>query len=589
MSVVRHLFRKSSIFAGAFLLSVFLAGCQQADSGVPSAFMSPQGLKAEAFLPQTTFVVFELGAGNQQQQDAFNNLLKKFPSDDQQNFSQNVIQGFDKDLTTYNLDYQKDIVPAIGPNVRLFVGIEGTPSKQTKPDVYVFVPLQDPSKMDAIFTDLLQGGSFTQQDYNGTPVLSKTSGSQYMARVNDLLLITNDADILKGALDRQKSAQPSLIADATYQRTLQQLKPSVAFAYINVQGILNVLHQDPTSRTQFEQAFGQLPSGNLIEAIQGEMFSAQAEDNGIHFYGAAYGDEEKMKTMEQNFSNLPSHQPYLYSRVPGNSVMAYFETYNLEKVINEDFQNWSGVKSFNDGLTQLKQSFTQIGLDFDNDFMPLFDQGVALNIHHDDSIVPSFAFYADVGNHPDAANKVMGKLKIIVDVLLKDIDAKIPDSPGLFTNEAVTVAGGQAYVVRLHLDKLNSQNSNLATLQLFLTQPVEFWYGVTGDKLAFLALEPNFDQNYQTAQKVSDDQNFQHVTSQLGGLKSGVMYMSPATFVGYLDKIVQLAHLGSPADSQSSSDYDKVKSYLKPLTGAAFTTEAVSAGEAHFEGFLLIE
>lgn len=589
MSLVRHLFRKTPVFTGFFLLAVLsFSGCQQNSPGVPSAFMTPKGIKAEAFLPQNSFIVFEFGAVDQQQQEAFKNLLKHFPSEDQQSFQKSLVEGFDKDLGAFGLSYEQDILPAIGDNFRVFAAFAGVPAQQANPEVYAFIPLADPAKMDAVFDKLVQTGTFTKTDDNFHTIISKNSGEQFMTRVDDMLIMTNGLDALKGALQRQPGGQ-SLLTDSVYQRALGQLKPSVAFAFIDLKNLINVISQDRTSRQEFEKVFTQMPAPSEAEAYQGEMFSVQAEEKGLRLYGAVFGDEEKMKTMDQNFLNLPSHPPYLYKKVPGPSVDAYFEGYNFSKILSYDLKIWNSIEGFAQGFEKVKQAFTQIGLDFDTDFMPLFEEGIAFTIHNNGSVLPSFGLYLDVEKHAPEADKVMSKLKTIVDIVLKDMEPTLKETPGLITNEETKVSGGKAYVIRVNINKMNSQNKNLEALQLLLTQPVEFWYGVSGDKLAFLAFEPKFDQNYQQAPKVSEDKRFQSTVAQLKGLNSGVGYLSPSTLVSYMDKVFDLTQLAAPDNQQSGSDYEKVKSYLKPITGLAVTSQPVSAGETHFEGFLLLE
>jgi len=593
MSFVRHFFRKTSTLVGVFLLGTLIfSGCQQTSSGLPSALATSKGLLAEAFLPQDSFVVFEFGANNQQQQDTFAKLLQHFPAEDQKTFGQNLVDGFDHDLTTVGLDYQKDIVPAIGNNLRVLVAIKGQPSQQKEPDVYAFVPLADPSKLDSVFDKLVQSGSFTKENYNSSAIFSRTNSNnpQFMARVDDMLIVTNSENNLKQALDRQHSAQPSLLQDQSYQKALQQLKPSLAFIYINVQGVFDVLRQDPTSRTQFEKAFGQLPGGSFVSALQGEMFSVQAEDQGLRLYGSVFGDGQKMKALSENFLTIPNHQPYLYKRVPGDSTIAYFEGYNLHQILNYDFEQLQNVDGFSDGLTAIKNSFSQIGLDFDKDVLTLFDEGTAFVFRNNGTIFSSMGFYTDVEKHFDEANKVMQKLNLILDGVLKNARASaLKDTPDLVTNEAVDMNGSKVYVLRLHLDKAGSQNKNLAMLQLFLTKPLELWYGVTNDKLAFIAFEPNFDQIYSTSPKIADDKNFQQVVAQLPGLNSGLFYLSPATFVDYLDKIVGLSSMNSANSTQDQQNYQKMRAYLKAFTGFVFTTTPVSAGEAHIEGFIKVQ
>lgn len=589
MSFVRRPFRKILLFAGVFLVMVVVVGCQQAGKGVSSALVTPQGLKAEAFLPQDSFVVFQAGAANQAQADAFANLLKHFPVDDQSAFQKKLVEGFDKDLSAYGLGYEQDILPIVGKNLQILVALQGTPLHQEKPFVYAFIPLVDPSRLDGVFGKLVQGGSFQKEHYGALDIISRSSGEEYMVRVGDLLVVSNDLASLKSSLDRQQSSQQSLLQDAAYQRALGQLKPSVAFAYINLQGIFNVIRQDPQARAGFEKLFAQVPTTGSTDAYQGEMFSVQAEEKGLRLYGAVYGDEAKMKAMEQNFSNLPSHEPYLYKKVPGGAVDLYMEGYNLKKVLDYDFNIWSGIDGFSQGLEKVKQGFSAVGLDFDKDFMSLFEQGVALSVHNNGTVLPSVGLYADVEKRSQEAGKVMERLKTMIDVLLARMASTRKDSPDLLTNQEVTVSDGKAYVVRLNLDKVDPSNPNFATLRLFLTKPVEFWYGVTGDKLAFLALEPGFDQIYVSSPKVQDDSGFQRVTAQLQSLESGVVYISPAAFVGYFDKIFDLASLGSASARSNTAEYGKIKAYFKPLTGAAFTTVSVSAGEAHFQGFVLID
>jgi hypothetical protein len=592
---------------------MLLAGCQMASGGVNSILSTEQGLKVEAFLPQDTLLLFKVGPTDQQQHDALDNLLSRFPAKDQQSFGGKLIEGIDKDLKDYGLTYETDIVPLTGDKAQMVLALAGTPfTTDGSPDLYAFVPLQDPAKADAVLQKLLQNHAYSQEIYGTHTLYSKTGGGEFMAVEGDLLIVTSGEDVLKNALDRQQMQQASLLDNQAYIRSLREFQPSVLAAYFNVQQMLVVLKQDSASRTKVEEVFGQFPGGDFLNSLQAGMFYVKAEDKGLRLYGAIFGDDDRMKALPQNFSSFPVHAPYLDKKVPGGDVLAYFEGYNPAKALGIELGAWENVPGFSNGLDLVKQDFAGSGLDFDKDFAPLFEQGVAVAINYNGSVVPAAGLYADVQGHTDEAGKVMGQLKNFVDYLLNDLETKSPDMNGLLTNDQATVAGGPAYVLRLHPDQIKSTDKNLALLQLFITKPVEFWYGITGDQVAFLAFEPDFDKQYQGSAKVQNDQNFRNMMEQLADPQAGVGFISPSSFAGYFDTLVGLSQIdpnniladsraafgsqqsaaggAGAGDSQEvDDDYNDVRAYFKPITGAGFTVQPVSAGESRLEGFVQIQ
>ncbi|MFO0781144.1 MAG: DUF3352 domain-containing protein [Candidatus Gracilibacteria bacterium] len=585
MSFPRRLFREVILFSGFFCVSIFFTACQQA-SGLDSAFRTPSGLQAESFLPERLLMLATLGSGDVQQNEQFMKLLDHFPLKDREEFGKNVLDGLNNDLHAVDLDYQRDLEPVLGQNFQGMMAFARLESSE-KPDVYAFVTLKDPEGLDRIFQSLETAKKLQKLMHGEYAVYSTENQAQYMVRVQDLLVVANRQDLLESALDRWRLHQPSLLNYQPYRRALAQLKPAVAFGYIDFQGLFTTLRQSPDSKERFEKLLG-FSGSQMLDIIEGEMFYLRAEEKGLRFYGSVYGQEEKMKALEQNFLTYQTREPYLVKKIPGSRVFMYFEGYNLASVLSYDFEIWSQIEGFSAGLEKMRQTFSSVGLDFDRDFLPLFEKGVAFKINNESTILPTTGIFVDVSGHEESAGKVMRVLKNMGDALLKNAPV-LQDSPGFITNEEVQVGGGQAYVARIHMNKLGPSQKNLAAAALLLTKPVELWYGVTGDNIAFLAFEPDFDKNYAEGPKVAQDEQYRAVVSNLSGLKGGINYVSPAVFTQFLDKIFDLGKLGGRPDERVLADYESIKSYLKPLKGFAFTTLPVSAGETHFEGFGLIE
>ncbi|HSC49622.1 MAG TPA: DUF3352 domain-containing protein [Gaiellaceae bacterium] len=234
-------------------LAFVLAACGSGASSSSSTGGSPPAGAALLRSDLLGFVSIDSDLGSSQWQ-TFDKLWQKFPSHD------TWLRQIEQSLAKQNLDYERDVKPALGPE--LDVGI--APSGSTEAVVGVTKP-DDPAKLK----QLAAKGS------NGTPAVTRDLGDGWWAIADK----ASDFDaVLKG------SGEPLSGSDSFTTAIGKLPGDALVRAYLDGPQLDQLVKQRTPSNTS-----GLDPSALGLQGLKYVAVSLSAEDDGLRLQGASSG------------------------------------------------------------------------------------------------------------------------------------------------------------------------------------------------------------------------------------------------------------------------------------------------------------
>jgi hypothetical protein len=352
--------RFSRLLAGFFaVLALVVAGCGGKSTSGVSTETGASLVKADAL----AFVSIDSDLGSAQWQKV-DDLSHKFPGRDK------ALAQLKQELAKEGVDYDKDIKPALGPEVDIAVATGRTLSDTstvflTKPD--------DAGKFKELVKKLNA---------------SDTSGERAVYREVDGWYAVSDKEAAIDAV--LKGGGSALSDDGTFKDALGELPDhALAKAYLNGPKLAAVIRQAAQeSANPFEASTVGLDNLEFVSA------SISAEDDGIRLKGAAKGSGVKSLTSSDYSSKL-------LGDVPGDALA--FLTFRGEGTIDR----LEKLKS-NPAFSQTLQQFEAIaGVSLD-DMLALLRNEVGFYLRPG-AVIPEFTLVLDPQDQ-SAALKTLDKL-----------------------------------------------------------------------------------------------------------------------------------------------------------------------------------
>ncbi len=569
-------------YKGAFLVLALLSmlvftGCRN-NSGNGSAMRTSKGTAVESVLPQNSGMVIALGTDNKNQSENMDKLKAYFPKDGLDKIRQSLIEN----MTKNGLDYENDIKPVFGEKIRMMVEMSNYPAKSLNAvmgapafsDTLLVVPIADETKADALQQKMIKNSNFLQDKHRDVIYFQKPGDKNLIAKVQDLLVVANSVQGLKDAIDRKLDAKPSLLDNDQYKKTLTELPDSIAFMFIQAKNYSPALYgvtQAQTSNYADEQ--------NYLQAMDYQFFALSAEDKGLRISGKEYGDEKLLKNSKLNLKTVAVDKPVLANKVPAAQAMIYSEIANAKGILNLEMMMFERVLGVADLKSKIVAFFAASGLDFEKDVAAFFDKEMSLVMNDNGSLLPSLALYINASSNPVGAQKT---LDVLDKLIRQGVDMFSENQKNLASAlvfaESNLKDGAKVHVLRVKMQDLKS----------IINMPIELWYGLSKDNIAFIALYPNFDKDFgDTAKVVINDSTFKEVKSVYAKDLNGFTYISPAVFAQYVDKILAFASMTGDAEN-SANLRQQISAYTKPIKGILINSKANSESESEKSGFVLI-
>jgi hypothetical protein len=367
-------------------LAVVAAGCGGGSSASSAAGAEIAPASAPLFISLNTD--FE---GDQIK--TFRTLLDKFPGSD------GLLRMALAELEQEDVDFERDVKPALGPELDIVLLDLGQDAEAPKPEVVVLLQPDDPAKLDALL----------QKDPNGTPtVKEEVDGWTVLAETQASIDLFN-----------QMRSGGTLADSGRFADAMEGLPDdALARAYVNADLILE--SYEAAGPVGSAQTLGQLfPNG--VPSVGGTV---SAEDGGLRFQ-ATGKTTQPTDTFE---ASLPDELPA--------GALAYVGFNNLAKGVRES------LKSAGEANDQFDQQLGQIelalGLSLDRDVLPLFEQEGAIAVYPAASGpgLPGIQLVLNVDDQEQA-----------IETIDKLLARAAQFSPGIPTPQSIDIGGVKAKAV----------------------------------------------------------------------------------------------------------------------------------------------
>jgi hypothetical protein len=552
---------------------------------------SSSGFLLEEVLPANTWFWLSVSTLDPEQQQAYQAIVSRF-SDDPDALRDKLLAGIDENLQSVDLSYIEDISPILGEEgVRFGFGL--SEDGDGKVVVNVALTLQDPSKAQDLLNALEREGRFVKKTRDDFALYYNVFSEQEskdnpdvvvynFAIYEDLFLIASSEDDLMDMLNRARSeGDESLWTDSTYQAAIEELPPHhLALFYVDSQEVLARQQEvaESTLTSSAASAGSAALSPSTDQYLKAQAFTVVALDNMLSIQGFGLGDRGKLTADDTTLDRLDAKKRYLYKDIPAQSIMAYFESYNLALNLSDRLNATEGTDLQGKLSTYLEAFVGEIPAE---DLQRFLSEGYALSAHRNTGFLPGVSFVVDVSDG-----------SLTAQTLLDAIDTQITSLVGLFkfqggdlaealSKDVEETAVGTFDVVRLDVDGAMSLYqsygdsfvlpSALKGLQIVLL------YGITDDDRLVVSNYEGWLSALDVA--LSDDADFQEATDPLDDHKEGVFFVDFDELGRYLTEF-QSFRKALSADAEAI-----LQESIDSTTEATSTTDETAAeGGEEVEG-----
>ncbi len=592
----------------------FTSGCQQVNQNqIASVLMTKQGVKAESFLPKDPFMVMKFGASTEAQQEKSDALIKKFDGSELQAFLAQLTTEMNSGLLTKGMSLEKDLLPIIGNNPELLIAVymkiddvsPGTSSLKQQPsqesgraliadatggrdttpepsDVIITVKVDDTEKLQKFLDQLLVDGSAVKESYKDMSFYTNKRDNSALAVSQDLLVFANSPESLQKALDLKSTPDQSLLQEQRYQKVLAKLpKESVGLMYIDMQSygaLFAQAYNDTSSSAQSSEVAATMQK--VFDALESEVFVLIAEDHGYRIQGFVFAGKDGFGS----YLHTPKNKAELCEKLLVNSPILCSESSDLAQSLQLVAKIYSTMfVGFDDALAQIDFGMKAEGIDFQKDVMTFLDKSSAFILADNDGLIPTIGFFADASSNVAGAQKLMTLLDEKLQMLVTQSQVNV-SMPGFVAHDNLQLAGGNSARFALQWDKLPADK--LATLPAVVSRSkTELYYGVDGNKLAYLSYYPNFAQ--QSEKALGQSETYKKLKGVMVGYDYGMTYGEFTPLMNWFDRFLQFG-VTSSGRTDGIAEWNLIKKYLQPLKGFMFASKMPQKDMIEMGGFVWI-
>ena len=586
-----HFLKRSYLLGTVFVLcaTILLSGCQQTPpQNYISALTSKKGVQLERFLPNETIFFLRAGINNETEKNNLTRLLQYFPQEDLQNFSGFIESSFNEYFNNENLNFTKDIMPALGSDAQLVASIVDISPKQVDvmqiidTSILVFIPLAETENFAKVLETGLTKDGFKKTTYAGIPLYEKNEPVTYVALYQDVLMVSNIELGIKAALDRISQNQTSLLQNKNYQKAVSTMNSGIGFVYVDTPVFTKKIMKINTNmNTQTESSSQQNAAPKIYSnIIDTEALKISAENDGIRISGTAYINEQKAKEWSIDPQQLPSSPAYLYKKILAEKVLYYLEGYNLKKIAALNWPIYEQIEGFQDGIQTIKFILAFQGIDVEKDILSFMDKGFALTIRGGFWVIPGIDIYVDAESNPESAKKVIEKLHSSITTFLQNA-ANSTDETQLsdfLVNEKIS---DYNYRLRIDFSKIPPEQRALAPEEI-INNGLQINYGINKDNLLYINSIPS-----TSTKTIADDETFKKSLQNLTKT-NGIGYINPGQITEYLGIIQTEMEKEGSLTAERKTIFEKVIAYISPFKSIIFSSGEVQGAEITMEGFIHI-
>jgi Protein of unknown function (DUF3352) len=265
------------------------------------------------------------------------------------------------------VDYRRDLKPWLGDQLAIGVTPTGTNPDDVK--TLLVAAVKDRPAADAALSRLTEqeGSAPTQATYQGITMISGATETHAFLDDGELLVLANDADGVRAAVDASSGGRPALASDSAFRAAMRDLPSDhLASAYLDLDGLADAT----------------VGSASL-SGYSAASLALIAEHDGLHLVGQAPFDQSSAGASARAGFALSSEPSSLSDWMP-DGTQAEAVIFGLRQLI-ETAESQIGQQP---GTEQVGQSIAQLraviafglGLNVDEDVLPLLDRETALAI-----------------------------------------------------------------------------------------------------------------------------------------------------------------------------------------------------------------
>jgi hypothetical protein len=328
------------------------------------------------------------------QQMNLSELIGRLPGfADDASLDEKVDQVVQNLLSDTGIDYREQIKPWLG-NQLAVAGWPGTDGV-ADPLAVVIADVKDMDAAQDAVGELVAdaGAAFTTESHQGTEIQVSETGSY--AFVDDMLVIGESAESIRAVIDVAGGAE-SLADVPAFVATMESLEPDhLASAYVDIAAIGEAAEMS-----------------DQVAAVSTAGAVLVAEPDGLRLSGSAPFDEASAGPSEAASFALGGEPSSLVDWMPADTV-AEAVVFGLRQTL-ENAETALGAAPEGEeviGTLDTLRALAALGLgiDLDNDLLPLLDREVAVAIHGFDGTLPSGQILLRPSD-PDAASAALGRL-----------------------------------------------------------------------------------------------------------------------------------------------------------------------------------
>lgn len=294
-----------------------------------------------------------------------------------------------------------------------------------------------------------------------------------------LYIMTSALESLEKAIDNTFEETNSLANNEAYlEAESHQLQDA----------FLNMFFQYPEFLSEINNDFALGPPSDLITHVG---LSLAQQEGGLGFSAYIKGDPEVIESMDMPF-NKYNFTPHLYKNINGKDIITFSENSNLqaqwEDTLTFTLEDPTFTEMYNEFLTWFNEN---TATDFENDLLPLLDDGYIVAAHNHNTLFPSMTLGFDVSDEKDEAKKVLSMLNGYMRTNLKNNDTT-PDGTQYYTYQQSTIASTTFYQHIFDLGALLNDDQLMAMDPSFSEMRLSF--GITTDGVLLITTHPDLYQ-----------------------------------------------------------------------------------------------
>lgn len=545
-----------------------LAADSYADTIMPNEIVelpiTTNRLTIEDIFPQDVFATFELDLSSTTEIANFNNIIKKFPHETDEAFE------LEDSMTTFldligNSEHQTDFENAFQDNTNRFVfGLDANESP------LLAIEVKDNSKINRLIETITSDASplYYEQNVLGFRTITSTEGYINMALAGNVVLISDDGQAQYMTLRNVANDGPVLTNNAIYNTyQVGEISPKFASLFINLEAIFGA---NPYAATSFPTIYDDVTSENL---------SFSADRDGITMLVQADMDLD-----------IEYKEPYMYREIPGENLIMYMEAYGLNQIFEMEM---STLESMSYEFREVMNEFEYTtGMNLQDDIFGAMDAGYAIVWQENTSLMPGISVYADVSGNKTEAQAMIDEMHTGLTAMVDEMIATAPDGvDGAAVFKLDTARIGGRNVNRLTIDINAMPESELEDADLlmgFFDEPIEFFYGITGDDYLVISTYADLESEYGTTSTVSRDAGFSAARNKVADYDFGISYISVEMILDYTDDVVaEMEITEGPMPDYEREQYEMIMSYIRPIKYIVSANGAMTSAEI-MKGMLFV-